>query len=450
MDSFPSKEEQLLMDPVEFWSSQKAPKRPSSSASQRPSVRSASKDRDDPLLTAPPARARAPERNESRQSRIAVVLKSPAHLNRSSWSHVEGENGGDYRAATASASSRQATPNFASRAKKETPVPLPKTLITTSTTTTSATTASIRTPVPLPKPLSRTSTLAAGPAAAPVAVSTVARVAAPTPIPLPKQLIRTPAPATSIPNAATPLPTSLPAPGSSPVPAPGSQPSAGRGRPKGWKPGMSYASLRGPASPKPVKERTGRPGRPSKPKPLLPPGNPKRRGRPPKAPSPLPWQVYRSLPTSFTAFLCEWSGCKAELHNLDTLRRHVSVVHCRKAPLVCCWGKCAQSSQSSAPYQFPNVPSLRAHIEKKHLIPFSWHTGDGPQNYGAPNQRLKDEEIPDYLKDDQGNQVTPSIRDQEVEDFATWKHNRQKLKDLLVQLNDNLPSEESDSPIDED
>ncbi|KAL7783390.1 hypothetical protein V8C43DRAFT_294447 [Trichoderma afarasin] len=444
MDSFPAKEEQLLMDPVEFWSSQKAPKRPSSSASQRPSVRSASKDRDDPLLTAPPARASAPERNESRQSRIAVVLKSPAHLNRSSWSQVEGENGGDSRAA----SSRQATPNFASRAKKETPVPLPKTLITTSTTTTSATTTSVRTPVPLPKPLSRTSTLAVGPAAAPVAVSTVARVAAPTPVPLPKQFMRTPAPATSIQNAATPIPTPLPAPTSSP--APGSQPSAGRGRPKGWKPGMSYASLRGPASPKPVKERTGRPGRPSKPKPPLPLGNPKRRGRPPKAPSPLPWQVYRSLPTSFTAFLCEWSGCKAELHNLDTLRRHVSVVHCRKAPLVCCWGKCAQSSQSSAPYQFPNVPSLRAHIEKKHLIPFSWHTGDGPQNYGAPNQRLKDEDIPNYLKDDQGNQVTPSIRDQEVEDFATWKHNRQKLKDLLVQLNDNLPSEESDSPIDED
>ncbi|KAM6483085.1 hypothetical protein HDV62DRAFT_343423 [Trichoderma sp. SZMC 28011] len=450
MDSFPSKEEQLLMDPVEFWSSQKAPKRPSSSASQRPSVRSASKDRDDPLLTAPPARASAPERNESRQSRIAVVLKSPANLNRSSWSHVEGENGGDSRAATAAASSRQATPNFASRAKKETPVPLPKTLITASTSTTSATATSIRTPVPLPKPLSRTSTLAVGPAAAPVTVSTVARVAAPTPVPLPKQFMRTPAPATSIQNATTSTLTSLPAPGSSPVPAPGSQPSAGRGRPKGWKPGMSYAELRGPVSPKPVKERTGRPGRPSKPKPLLPPGNPKRRGRPPKAPSPLPWQVYRSLPTSFTAFLCEWSGCKAELHNLDTLRRHVSVVHCRKAPLVCCWGKCAQSSQSSAPRQFPNVPSLRAHMEKKHLIPFSWHTGDGPQNYGAPNQRLKDEEIPDYLKDDQGNQVTPSIRDQEVEDFATWKHNRQKLKDLLVQLNDNLPSEESDSPIDED
>ncbi|KAL6691998.1 hypothetical protein J3F84DRAFT_384947 [Trichoderma pleuroticola] len=447
MNSFPAKDKQLPMDPVEFWSSQKAPKRPSSSASQRPSVRSASKDRDDPLLTAPPARAKGPERNESRQSRIAVVLTSPAHLNRSSWSHVEIENGGDGRAAAAS--SRQATPNFASRAKKETPVPLPKTLITTSTTsstTTSVTTTSIRTPVPLPKPLSRTATPAAGPAAVPAAVSTVTRVSAPTPVPLPKQLMKTSAPAISFQDATTSTPTSLPAPASSPAPAPGSQPSAGRGRPKGWKPGMSYAALRGPASPKPVKERTGRPGRPSKPKPI-PLGNPKRRGRPPKAPSPLPWQVYRSLPTSFAAFLCEWSGCKAELHNLDTLRRHVSVVHCRKAPLVCCWGECAQSS---APYQFPNVPSLRAHIEKKHLIPFSWHTGDGPQNYGASNQRLKDEEIPDYLKDDQGNQVTPSIRDQEVEDFATWKHNRQKLKDLLIQLNENLPSEESDSPIDED
>ncbi|KAL7909976.1 hypothetical protein GGI35DRAFT_350989 [Trichoderma velutinum] len=447
MDKFAAREKQLLMDPVEFWSSQKAPKRPSSSASQRPSVRPTSRDRDDPLLTAPLARVRAPERNESQQSRIAVVLKSPAHLNKSSWSHVEGENGGDNRAAAAS--SRQATPNLASRAKKETPVPLPKPLIRTSTPTTTATTASIRTPVPLPKPLSRTATLAAGPGAAPAAVSVVERVPAPTPVPLPKQLMRLPAPATSITNAAISTPTLLPAPASAPMPAPGSQLSAGRGRPKGWKPGMSYASLRGPASPKPVKERTGRPGRPSKPKPL-PIGIPKRRGRPPKAPSPLPWQVYRSLPTSFTAFLCEWSGCKAELHNLDTLRRHVSVVHCRKVPLVCRWGKCAQSSESSPPYQFPDVPSLRTHVEKKHLIPFSWHTGDGPQNYGAPNQRLKDEEIPDYLKDHQGNQVTPSIRDQEVEDFATWKHNRQKLKDLLIQLNDNLPSEESDSPVEED
>lgn len=76
--------------------------------------------------------------------------------------------------------------------------------------------------------------------------------------------------------------------------------------------------------------------------------------------------------------------------------------------------------------------------------------GDGPQNNGGPKQRLEEEEVPDYLKDNLGNQVTPSIRDQEVEDFVTWKHSRQKLKDLLVRMNENLPSEESDSPVDED
>ncbi|KAL7930090.1 hypothetical protein V8C35DRAFT_314085 [Trichoderma chlorosporum] len=460
MNSPPDKEKQLMMDPVEFWSSQMAPKRPSSSASQRPSARPSSKDGDDPLLMAPPGLLKAPDGNGSRQSRIAVVLKSPAYglkspayMSKSPRPQVQGESASGSAAA---ASSRQATPSLVSRAKKETPVPLPRPLVRTSTP---VVTAPIRTPVPLPKPLVRTATPAATAPVAPVVAPVM--TAARTPVPLPKQLMKTSMPTTLFANTTTFTPTSLSAPPSSapvlppsasvlppsaPAPVPGSQPSAGRGRPKGWKPGMSYTSVRASPSGKPSVERTGRVGRPPKPK-TLPIGIPKRRGRPPKAPSPLPWQVYRSLPTSFAAFLCEWSGCKAELHNLDTLRRHVSVVHCRKPPLVCRWGNCAQSPSLD---QFPSAPSLRAHIEKAHLVPFSWHIGDGPQNYGAPNQRLKEEEIPDYLKDDQGNQVTPSIHDQEVEDFVTWKHNRQKLKDLLVRLNENLPSEESDSPVDED
>ena len=216
---------------------------------------------------------------------------------------------------------------------------------------------------------------------------------------------------------------------------------------------MSYSSLRGPA---PERSATGRPGRPAKPKPIGAPfGHAKRRGRPPKAPSPLPWQVYRSLQTSFVAFLCEWSGCRAELHNLDTLRRHISVVHCRKAaaaPFICRWGACAQKSSASSECQvFPDEPSLREHVEEAHLVPFSWHVGDGPRNSGGPVKHpLDEDEIPGYLKDEQGNQVTPSIRDQQVEDFATFKQNRQKLKDLLIQMNENLPSGESDSPLDED
>lgn len=98
---------------------------------------------------------------------------------------------------------------------------------------------------------------------------------------------------------------------------------------------------------------------------------------------------------------------------------------------------------------FSDKISLETHIREAHLIPFSWHVGDGPQNDIIRRQVPEEEEIPDYLKDEHGNQVTPSVRDQEVEDFATWKSNRQKLKDLLVRMNENLPSEESDS-LDDD
>lgn len=201
---------------------------------------------------------------------------------------------------------------------------------------------------------------------------------------------------------------------------------------------MSYSSLRGPNS-------VARPVRQAKPK-TLALGPAKRRGRPPKAPSPLPWQVYRSLEKSFAAFLCEWGSCKAELHNLNTLRRHILVVHCRKRPFVCHWGKCGKEATAVV---FSDERLLRIHIEEAHLIPFSWHVGDGPQNDSSRRQFPEEGEIPDYLKDEHGNQVTPSVRDQQVEDFVTWKSNRQKLKDLLVRMNENLPSEESDSLADD-
>ncbi|UKZ82249.1 hypothetical protein TrVFT333_010034 [Trichoderma virens FT-333] len=118
MNNVPDKGEKLMMDPIEFWSSQMAPKRPSSSASQRLSSRSGSRDRDDPLLTAPPAQFRAAEKNEPRQSRIAIVLQAPAHMSKSSWSQVESESGSGNMAATGS---QRAAPSLASRAKKETP-----------------------------------------------------------------------------------------------------------------------------------------------------------------------------------------------------------------------------------------------------------------------------------------------------------------------------------------
>lgn len=227
---------------------------------------------------------------------------------------------------------------------------------------------------------------------------------------------------------------------------------AKRGRPKGWKPGMSYAAIRGTTS------SGATPGKQFKPSSSVG-GAMKRRGRPPKQPSPPPRELYHSQSAPFLAFLCEWSGCKAELHNLETLRRHVRIVHLRHqgaARWSCCWGECAKMNEGGRK-EFSSDKELENHLEERHLVPFEWHIGDGPRNsmsaVGSGKRKTgpdEDEGIPDYLKDASGNQITPSIRGQAVEDYATWRTNRMKLKQLLLDRDRNLPSGDEESPVEEE
>lgn len=79
------------------------------------------------------------------------------------------------------------------------------------------------------------------------------------------------------------------------------------------------------------------------------------------------------------------------------------------------------------------------------MLPIAWQVGDGPQvslKRYAPDDEA---ELPDYLFDKEGNQTTPSIRDQKEEDFLTWRNNRRKLKDLLLLKEQNMLSEEEDT-----
>jgi hypothetical protein len=95
-------------------------------------------------------------------------------------------------------------------------------------------------------------------------------------------------------------------------------------------------------------------------------------------------------------------------------------------------------------YQFHDESALVRHVEEAHMIPISWHVGDGPANSWnclEPRDSPNDQ-VPDFLKDSNGNQVTPSTRDQETEDLATYRLNRQKLKDLIMTRNANLPSDD--------
>lgn len=249
------------------------------------------------------------------------------------------------------------------------------------------------------------------------------------------------------------------------------QPSSNhRGRPKGWKPGMSYAAMRGNTPPT-GRKRTTTPTATQRWKVVRAKapqaGFARRPGRPPRAPSPHPQEIYHRLESRFVAFLCEWAGCEAELHNLDTLRRHVYFVHGkgyghgqgldRHGYRVCRWAKCgsgiAVGEVKDGKQEFRNEEHWRAHVDEVHLIPFGWHVGDGPQNTSAADQMrsgtsLKNGQLPEYLLDSDGHQVTPSIREQELEDFATWRENRRKLKDLLERRDENLQDETSESSDD--
>ncbi|KAJ0302306.1 hypothetical protein COL516b_007362 [Colletotrichum fioriniae] len=168
-----------------------------------------------------------------------------------------------------------------------------------------------------------------------------------------------------------------------------------RGRPKGFRPNLTgkkasqEAGEAGPRKLRPDRPKTG----------ALYAG--KRRGRPPKAASPKPREIYKSLNSHFNTYICEWEGCKAELHNFATLQKHVSIVHTKTV-------------------------------------------GDGPQVSFKRYDPDDGTKLPDYLFDKAGNQITPSIKDQKEEDLYTWRNNRRKLKDLLLLRDQNLPSEEED------
>lgn len=88
-------------------------------------------------------------------------------------------------------------------------------------------------------------------------------------------------------------------------------------------------------------------------------------------------------------------------------------------------------------------------MEEAHLVPFAWHVGDGPQNSSEAGVQRKDD-IPDYLLDDNGQQVTPSIKDQEIEDAVTYQINRRRLKELITRRDENLPSDDSDQTMADD
>ncbi|KAK4221790.1 hypothetical protein QBC38DRAFT_113184 [Podospora fimiseda] len=236
-----------------------------------------------------------------------------------------------------------------------------------------------------------------------------------------------------------------------------------RGRPFGWRPGSGpYTNLTSgdsPAAPRP------------KPPPKKPVGEKRKVGRTGRPPAPTGRQTYLAQNPHFLVFKCEWQGCKAELHNAETLRRHLLFVHGRPessdsdeessttssssrssspepraerpSGIICKWAKC-RSSATDPPITF-DVSSFPEHAEEAHVMPHLWLLGDGPQNTSdsaTPVAPLTDKELPSYLFDENGTvQVTPDVRDQQTENEEDRKKRQTKVDLILQQRDDNAPPE---------
>jgi hypothetical protein len=108
----------------------------------------------------------------------------------------------------------------------------------------------------------------------------------------------------------------------------------------------------------------------------LPRQNPKKRGRPLRTPDEVP--DIDILEPKFFSFVCEWDGCRAELHNLNTLRAHILTVHNKKQPhggLLCLWAKCSLKHEvetNPKRIEFKSKKEWQNHIESVHLVQQAW------------------------------------------------------------------------------
>ncbi|KAJ4367465.1 hypothetical protein N0V83_007048 [Neocucurbitaria cava] len=101
----------------------------------------------------------------------------------------------------------------------------------------------------------------------------------------------------------------------------------------------------------------------------------------------------------YQLYQCKWQECKADLHNLETLKKHVFKVH-RKAThhntLECLWEKCGKDAihlprtnmtiGEHIPHSFDLESDWRNHIQQNHIRPLSWELGDGPASGLSGNE----------------------------------------------------------------
>ena len=98
--------------------------------------------------------------------------------------------------------------------------------------------------------------------------------------------------------------------------------------------------------------------------------------------------------SQYQSFKCRWQNCSAELHNLETLKKHTQKVHFKFTPsgnLECLWEGCGMKVASEdlvtnlrierhTPMAFIDENKWQEHLELRHFSPLSWELGDGPKS----------------------------------------------------------------------
>lgn len=86
----------------------------------------------------------------------------------------------------------------------------------------------------------------------------------------------------------------------------------------------------------------------------------------------------------YQVYKCRWNKCKTELHNLETLKKHIIKVHglAREGDerFECWWKGCgAEKRAEGRVLSFDGIEDWLAHVDEEHLAAVRWKLGDGPK-----------------------------------------------------------------------
>jgi hypothetical protein len=104
----------------------------------------------------------------------------------------------------------------------------------------------------------------------------------------------------------------------------------------------------------------------------------------------------------------------------------------------------ADAAEGEGRSRFERVHDFYNHVDSRHLLPFVWFVGDGARNTKCMvlRKEIEEPEIPKYLLGRDGIQVTPWVKGQQIEDLVTYRENRRRLKEILMQRDSNAASED--------